>query len=155
VQVRASWDNSTIVAKADEIGHWKLALMTPSAGGPFTIEITGDNQIILSDILVGEVWLCSGQSNMQMALNFPKPGFAKPVLNHLEEIKQADHPRIRLFHVPYNASDSPVADCEASWRACSPETVGNFSAIGYFFGRELLEQLDVPIGLILGELGEP
>ena len=153
VQVKASWNNSTSVTQADENGRWKLALMTPSAGGPFTIELNGENQIILTDILVGEVWLCSGQSNMQMALNFPKPGFAKPVLNHLEEIRRADHPRIRLFHVPYNASDIPVDDSKASWRACSPETVGDFSAIGYFFGRELLELLDVPIGLINASQG--
>jgi len=153
VQVKASWDNTTSAAVADENGHWKLALKTPPAGGPYTIEISGENQIVLTDILVGEVWLCSGQSNMQMALNFPKLGYAKPVLNHLEEIRQADHPRIRLFHVPYLASDTPVDDCKAGWRACSPETVGEFSAVGYFFGRELLGQLDVPIGLINASQG--
>ncbi|HVZ64572.1 MAG TPA: sialate O-acetylesterase [Lacunisphaera sp.] len=153
VQVKASWDDSTGIASADENGHWKVSLKTPPAGGPFTIEISGENQIVLTDILVGEVWLCSGQSNMQMALNFPKPGYAKPVLNHLEEIRNADHPRLRLFHVPYKASDTPVEDCKASWHACSPETVGDFSAIGYFFGRELLEQLDVPIGMINASQG--
>jgi len=148
VQVEASWEKATRVADADGNGHWKLALPTPAAGGPFTIEISGENRVILTDVLVGEVWLCSGQSNMQMALNFPKLGYAKPVLNHLEEIRQANHPRIRLFHVPYRASDTPVDDCKASWHPCSPDTVGDFSAIGYFFGRELLAQLDVPIGMI-------
>lgn len=153
VQVKASWENATRVTDADGNGHWKLALQTPAAGGPFTIEIIGENRIILTDILIGEVWLCSGQSNMQMALNFPKPGYAAPVLNHLEEIRRADHPRIRLFHVPYNASDVPAEDCKAAWRACSPETVGDFSAIGYFFGRGLQERLDVPIGLINASQG--
>jgi sialate O-acetylesterase len=153
VQAQASWDNSTCVTEADENGHWKLALRTPPAGGPFTLEISGDNQIILTDILVGEVWLCSGQSNMQMALNFPKPGYAKPVLNHLDEIRRADHPQIRLFHIPYQASDTPVDDCKASWRACSPDTVGDFSAIGYFFGRDLQQRLNVPVGLINASQG--
>lgn len=153
VRVEASWETAGRSTTADAHGHWRAALRTPAAGGPFTITISAENTITLSDVLVGEVWLCSGQSNMQMALNFPKPGYGKPVLNHREEIRLADHPRLRLFHIPYKSSDTPLEDCKAGWQACSPETVGDFSAIGYFFGRELLQRLGVPIGVINASQG--
>lgn len=153
VRVTASWDSVAVSGVADVNGRWKVSIKTPAAGGLHSIEIAGENTILLSDILVGEVWICSGQSNMQMALNFPKLGYAEPVLNHTEEIRTANHPRIRLFNVPYMASDKPVDDTKAAWRACSPESVGDFSAVGYFFGRGLQERLNVPIGLINASQG--
>lgn len=148
VAVKASWapEGLSVVAGGD--GRWRVNLSTPAAGGPHTLTITGRNEIELEDILVGEVWLCSGQSNMQMPLKHPTPGYTEPVLNHEAEIAKANHPNIRLFLVPYTASDATLDEGKGEWRRCTPESVERFTALGYFFGRELHGRLGVPVGLI-------
>ena len=127
-------------AKAAACGKWMLKLDPVQAGGPHTITIQGKNTIVLRNVLIGEVWLCSGQSNMQWTVANSN--------NSEEEIKAAGYPRIRLITVPVKGTQEPQQDFQGQWAECSPQTVGGFSAAGYFFGRELYKNLDTPIGLI-------
>jgi sialate O-acetylesterase len=153
VRVQASWSTAAITITAGPDSRWQVELSTPVAGGPHTLTIAGKTVITLKDVLVGEVWLCSGQSNMQMPLRHPTPGYTDPVLNHEQEIANADHPDIRLFLVPYTASDVPLEEGKGEWKRCTPESVERFTAIGYFFGRELRERLGLPIGLVSASQG--
>jgi len=130
----------TKTATADGAGKWSLKLDALKAGGPHVLKVQGRNTVERSDVLVGEVWLCSGQSNMQMSVG--------GVLNKDAEIAAADYPQIRMMTVARKTAQEPQSDCGGDWRACSPKTVAGFSAAGYFFGRELHKQLGVPIGLI-------
>jgi sialate O-acetylesterase len=115
------------------------------AGGPYDMTITGTNKITVKDILIGEVWVGSGQSNMEFGMS--------KVMNADEEIAQAKYPQIRLFTVKRAVSDQPKEDVEGEWAACTPETVKNFSAVAYFFGRELHKTQHVPVGLIHSSWG--
>ena len=131
---------SSAHAIADSHGEWRVALPVLHAGGPFTLTIRGNRTIAIHDVLVGEVWLLSGQSNMAFELSRASTGAAA--------ITAADHPEIRLFTVPERSELHPTRELKASWQACTPETVGDFSAVGYFFGLALYRKLGVPIGLI-------
>ena len=141
VQVAASWSKQTLATQAGEDGVWRVALKTPAAGGPHTLDIRGNNELRLSDILLGEVWVCGGQSNMEWSLTRCDPLYA-------EERKTMNHPEIRLFDVARKVSATPVNDVVGQWRAATPDTLATFSAVGFFFGRNLNEELGVPIGLI-------
>ncbi len=132
-------------ATAGEDGAWAVTLPAMKAGGPHEMTVAGNNTLVLRDILIGEVWVCSGQSNMEWRLVASRGGY--------EAIRTADYPRIRLFHLPRLFSDEPVADVKTSWRVCSPKTVSWFSGVGYFFGRELHKELDVPVGLMMSAVG--
>lgn len=151
VRVKGSWQWFGASAKADEDGKWKVRIQTPKAGGPVTLTIRGDNDIVLNDILIGEVWVCSGQSNMEMGMTM--------VDNPAEEIAKADYPDIRLFDVARAVSNVPLQDVEGNWVKCSPDTAANhgawggFSACAYYFGRKLHKELNVPIGLITTNWG--
>ena len=145
VRVTADWLSAEVATTANDDGEWQVRLKTPDAGGPHTINITAGNTITLNDVMIGEVWICSGQSNMEWPLG--------RVLNGEAEIAAANHPSIRLLDVERAIALSPKPDCEGVWQVCSPETVGKFSAVGYFFGRELQRELDVPIGLINSSWG--
>jgi len=125
---------------ADKDGKWFVKLKTPSAGGPYTISFKGNNSITLSNVLIGEVWMCSGQSNMGWPVVMS--------LNADQEIKDANYPNLRLLTVPTKTAATPQSDCVASWTSCSPKTVPHFSAVAYFFGRYLHKELNIPIGLI-------
>jgi sialate O-acetylesterase len=111
-----------------------------SEPGPFELRVTGSNTITLDDVLVGEVWVCSGQSNMEWSVQQAKDGDL--------EVAAANFPQIRLLTVPRVGSQEPLDDFEGEWKVCSPETVADFSAVGYFFGRRLHSTLNVPIGLV-------
>lgn len=127
--------------KADEKGNWQVKLEPLSVGEPLKLVVeSGNERLQVNDILVGEVWLCSGQSNMEMSVN--------EVTNGDLEIAGAHNPQIRLVRVKEPGNQSPVEDFDGEWKVCSPKSVGGFSAVGYFFGRELHNQLNVPIGLI-------
>ncbi|MEO7768446.1 MAG: sialate O-acetylesterase [Ferruginibacter sp.] len=129
------------VVTTDKLGKWKVYLDTESAGGPYQLAISGKNAITISNILVGDVWVCSGQSNMEFHLQG-----ANDAQN---EIRQANYPLIRQFEAPKTVSSLPNEDFSGGdWKICSPETAGNFTAVGYFFARELQKQLNIPIGLI-------
>lgn len=138
-------EGQAVSATADAKGEWKVTLPPMAAGGPLTLTVSGRNRIVLEDVLVGEVWVCSGQSNMQMSV--------AASLNATEEIAAAKYPQIRFLTIPRKASGFPVGDVEAKWEVCSPETTGPFSACGYFFGRDLQRELGVPIGLINSSWG--
>ncbi|MFV1965381.1 MAG: sialate O-acetylesterase [Pirellulaceae bacterium] len=127
-------------ATPDDHGKWQVKLDPLAAGGPHDLTIAGKNKIVLTDVLVGEVWVCSGQSNMQFSVSSAND----PDL----EIKTAKFPQIRLISVPQVGTQEPQDDFNGQWQLCSPETVGDFSAVGFFFGRQLHQTLDVPIGLI-------
>ena len=127
-------------ATADADGKWRVTLPAMKAGKALEMTLVGKNTIKLSDILMGEVWLGSGQSNMQWSVQVSD--------NSAEEISAANYPEIRLFSVPLVPSGKPAADVNAKWIACTPETVKAFSAVLYFFGRELHKDLQVPVGLI-------
>ncbi len=135
-----------VKSRADASGKWLLRLPPQPAGGPYSISVAGPtNSITVNDVLVGEVWVCSGQSNMQW------PVYASN--NPEEEIAAANYPEMRLFQVAMVTAEQPLEDTQGAWAACSPETVPNFTAVGYFFGRELHERLGVPVGLIQSAWG--
>ncbi|RZK17575.1 MAG: sialate O-acetylesterase, partial [Hymenobacter sp.] len=147
VTVSDTWDKQKYTAKADAAGKWKLTVNTPAAGGPYTLSVSGDGPAMqLKNVLIGEVWLCTGQSNMEM----PMKGFkGQPVLGSNEAILHSKNDQIRLYTVPRSSVTEAQENSKPSpWRVAEPEAVSNFSATGYYFGRLLQEQLHVPIGLI-------
>ena len=144
VAVHASWRDAPQRTTADASGAWRVALPTPAAGGPHRIVVEGTERVVLDDVLVGEVWLASGQSNMEMPV--------RQTFDARRELSSAELPSIRLFTVPNVPALEPAADCAgARWAACSPETAQRFSATAFFFGRALHRELDVPIGLIAAD----
>lgn len=151
IQVTTSWNNQTYSAKADENGNWKVQVKTGSFGGPYQVSISGDGSTTLHNVLIGDVWLCSGQSNMEM----PLAGWGK-VNNYEQEIAGADHPQIRLLQSEQTMADTPVNEMKIAhqgWEVCSPKSVGEFSATAYFFAREVYEKTKIPIGLIHASWG--
>jgi len=141
IVVTIGWQRSTAYdATADKDGKWMVKVRTPNAGGPYKIIIKANNTVNLKNVLVGEVWVCSGQSNMQWSV--------EQTADAEQEIAAANYPKMRLFAVERNASGQPLRDCVGSWSECGPETIGKFSAVSYFFGRELHKELAVPIGLV-------
>lgn len=141
--VTVSIGTNTASTKAGADGKWSVKLKEMSAGGgPLEVVIKGKNEIKLSDVLIGEVWVASGQSNMEWSVSNSN--------NPKEEIAAAKHPTIRLFHVRKVPGVTPQGEVvlDREWSECSPETIGNFSAVAYFFGREIQKELNVPVGLI-------
>ncbi|MDO5979589.1 sialate O-acetylesterase [Flavivirga spongiicola] len=145
ISVTGSWDNIKITVEAYQ-GTWSLKLPTPKAGGPFTVTIEGHEKIILTNVLIGEVWICSGQSNMEWT---PLHGLD----NAEKEIANATYSNIRFFSVPKHISKYPQDDSFGEWVESAPETMKNFSSVGYFFGRRLHKDLNVPVGLINSSWG--
>ncbi|QDT10840.1 sialate O-acetylesterase [Planctomycetes bacterium K23_9] len=143
VSVTPSWSNETSQVTAGTDGKWQTKVKTPRAGGPFQVRVSNGNETVeLKDVLVGEVWICSGQSNMQWKMR----GFG---LEHFaEDVAKAKHPQIRFCDVPQVIALKGRDDVQAKWTTCSPRSVLAFSAVGYFFGSRLHQELDVPIGLI-------
>ena len=142
VTILTSWDAQRTETRAGADGRWRVAVETPKAGGPYSIAIDSEagERIELNDVLIGEVWVCSGQSNMEWPMT---------AIDDSEfEISTADQPAIRLFDVAHQIAMEPTEECEGEWQACTPENVRSFSAVAYFFGRALNERLDVPIGLL-------
>ena len=151
IKITTSWNNKTVETVSDATGRWKANISTPVYGGPFSIEISDGKRLKLENVMIGEVWLCSGQSNMEM----PLAGWGK-IMNYQHEIAAANYPYIRLFTVQRNISNQPLTDITAKsggWVACSPETVADFSSVAYFFGKNLYENMKIPIGLINSSWG--
>jgi len=132
-------------AVAGQDGRWSVKLDALPAGGPHAMKVRGGNAVQISDVLVGEVWLGSGQSNMAMTV--------RGCLNFAQEQADAELPRIRMMTVSRTPAETPQADCKGTWAVCSPQTVGGFSATAYFFGRTLHKELNVPVGLINSSWG--
>jgi sialate O-acetylesterase len=126
-------------------GRWRVELAPLKAGGPTEMTIAGENTVKLSNILVGEVWIASGQSNMQWSV--------KQSDNPEQNVKESANPQIRLITIPRRSTPEPQGDVDAKWQECGPQTVGDFSAVAYFFGRDLEKQLKVPVGIISTNYG--
>ncbi len=140
-----SWDSKKYSVKSDENGKWKTKIQTPQAGGPYKLEISDGSSLILKNILIGEVWLCSGQSNMEM----PMKGYrGQPVLGSNDAILKSKNNNIRFITVPRCAATEPKDNFSADWQVAEPKTVAEFSATAYYFARLLNEILKVPIGLV-------
>lgn len=140
-EIVITFGGKTIVTRANEHGKWMAKLPSLDYGGPYEMVIKGSNTILFENIMIGEVWFCSGQSNM----DFP----VKSAINSKEEIETADFPKIRVFKLSRMVSQTPAEDLEhGEWKVCTPESISEFSAVGYFFGRNLFQNLNVPIGLI-------
>lgn len=150
ISITPSWIQDSYSGKADHTGKWMISVQTPAAGGPYSLKISGSETITISDVLIGEVWLCSGQSNMEM----PLKGWAnQPITGSERYIAEANYPNMRLFTVQRKVAYQPEVDCIGEWAATTPETAADFSAAGYFFGLHLFKQLNIPIGLIHSSWG--
>ena len=149
VSVITSWNDKTYSTNSDSQGKWTVNVSTHVAGGPYQITISDGEKITLKNILLGEVWVCSGQSNMGMALK----GNSSPILNSNEIILTADNPSLRLFKVGTATSLSPIPDSKGQWQESNSETAREFSAMAFQFGQILQKKLNVPIGLIQSEVG--
>lgn len=145
VRVTTSWNRKSFTARAGKDGDWKVKVSTPAAGGPFSITISDGKAVILKNVMIGEVWVCSGQSNMVM----PMKGYKnQPVLGSNEAIATSSNNNIRLFTVTRVASLVPLDNFEGNWNTAEPESVSEFSAAAYYFGLMLNKVLNVPVGLI-------
>src|SRR6266436_5597272 len=136
-RVAVSFNSKNAQSTADQQGHWQTFIGPFKAGGPFELTVRGSNTLTFKNVLVGEVWICSGQSNMEWPLVNAKGG--------AESVAQANYPEIHLFTVQKSTSASPLEDLKGRWVVTTPASVGQFSAVGYFFGRELSEHLKIPI----------
>ncbi len=143
ITVTLAASRATVTANA--IGRWMVTLPPMAAGGPFALTVAGQTTVVVKDVAVGEVWVASGQSNMEWPMG--------KVRNAEAELAGANQPSIRLFRVRHKVSDVPVRDVDGSWQLCTPESVKSFSAAGYFFARNLTEKLGVPVAIIESDWG--
>lgn len=145
ITVVPSWMAEARKTNTSADGRWRIPLRTGAPGGPHTLTISGKNTITVRDVLVGEVWLGSGQSNMEWPVS--------AALNPREEIAAASHPNLRLFTVERAEATSPADEVKGAWQVCTPESVGGFSAVAYYFGRTLMTELKAPVGMITSSWG--
>jgi sialate O-acetylesterase len=142
---------ASTVAGSD--GKWTIKVGPFLAGGPYTLTVAGKTRIVIHDVLVGEVWVCSGQSNMSMTVGPTAPPYFTGVTDFQNELHNADYPMIHLFTVAITVASKPQSDVKGYWTPASPDSVNAFSAAGYFFARELFKALHVPIGMVHASLG--
>ena len=144
ITIKTNWDTITYRTIGESSAKWLQKIKTPAAGGPYTITI--NETTVLNDVMIGEIWLCSGQSNMEW-------GGDQGHKQSLNEAPNANNKNIRLFYIAKSTAETPQENCEGSWKVCSPEEMKHFSAIGYFFGKNLQQALNVPVGLINSNWG--
>jgi sialate O-acetylesterase len=150
VRLVTSWNKKSYSVQADNQGNWKIKVKTPVAGGPYEITISDSSTRRLKNVLIGEVWVCSGQSNMAMTM---KGYYNQPVLGSNEAIATSANPNIRMFTVKTDKSLKPKDDFTGEWKECLPENTGDISATAYYFGKMLQQVLGVPVGLINSSWG--
>lgn len=141
VKVIASWSSDTITVPVLSDAKWTVDLKTAAAGGPYRLTIVGDTTITINNVLIGDVWICTGQSNMEFSADWHRDYYKNEVAN-------ANHPQIRFFHIEKVSAPYPQQEVRGKWEVCTPQTMHSFSAAGYFFGRTLQENLHQPVGLI-------
>ncbi len=146
ISITVGWDNSTYQAQATNDAKWITEIKTPAAGGSYTITLQGNNTIVLEDVLIGEVWVCGGQSNMEWS-------GTQNLQESKDEAPNATNTKIRLFYVAKSTSAFPQENVDGKWVVCAPEEMIKFSAIGYFFGKNLNQKMNIPIGLINSNWG--
>ncbi len=152
VAIKADWLFFKRTTRTNKEGEWKIALPAPELGGPYTFEVlSGSNRQSIQNVMCGEVWLASGQSNMEMALK--RTAWNEAVDDYERHVSEADLPEIRLFKVMNNFSLQPEKDVQGSWIVCTPETVPDFSATPYFYAKSLFDELQIPIGIINSSWG--
>jgi sialate O-acetylesterase len=152
VRVKAGWMKTSVSTVAGSDGKWQVRLGTTKAGGPYVMSIQGKNRIVLKNIMLGEVWVCSGQSNMEFTIQM-LGGWAGSYSADKKDLLKNSYSSLRLFTVAKDTSSVPLDTCKGSWRVADPDVVENFSATAYFFGRELARTLKVPVGLISSNWG--
>ncbi|MCU7548988.1 sialate O-acetylesterase [Chitinophagaceae bacterium LB-8] len=145
IRINTTWDTTTYSTVGSGNAKWSIVIKTPAAGGPYKISIKGNSSIELEDVMIGEVWVCSGQSNMEWSVNLGLP--------YRDEAANALNKSIRFFHIPKTTAEYPQDDVTAKWIVCNPEDMKRFSAVGYFFGDKLQKELKVPIGLVNASWG--
>ena len=147
IKIIPEWASDTTFIDADQKAKWEATLKTPKSGGPYQIKVlTKDQNITINDVMIGELWICSGQSNMERNVD-------KGIIDAKEVMPQSANPQIRFFFVEKATADYPQDDCVGYWKVCTPESMGKFSSVGYFFGEKLNEVLKTPIGLINSNWG--
>ncbi len=146
IKIKTSWDTTTYITTASGSAKWKLLIKTPKAGGPHTITITGRNNLELQDVMIGEVWLASGQSNMEMSMNWGMPQYAA-------DVAAAKNNNIRFFQVQKTTAPYPQDDLKGQWVVSDSNSMKGFSTVAYFFGNQLNQQLQIPVGLINSSWG--
>ena len=146
--------NITVGTTADGGGKWRLELPVLKAGGPYVMTVTGNNAVTFNNVMAGEVWLCSGQSNMEVPVGLLNGApWWKGVLDYQQELASANNPKLRLFKVATTWQPAPIQDVNGTWAVSSPATAAGFSGTGFFFGRKLVKDLDVTVGLIAAAVG--
>ncbi|SFU47438.1 sialate O-acetylesterase [Pustulibacterium marinum] len=146
VIISPSWTTKSYTTTGNNLAEWNTEIATPKAGGPYSITFKGYNYIEIKDVYIGEVWFCSGQSNMEMSASWG-------IENGEEEIQKSQYPEIRFFKVPKLSADSPQNNLPANWDVCTPESMKYNSALSYYFARKLQDSLNVPIGLMVSAWG--
>ena len=142
ISIAPEWMKGEIIkTQVNNTGKWSARVPSGEAGGPYEIRFSGSSEVTLTDVMLGEVWLCSGQSNMEWSANHG-------IKNGDEETANAHCPNLRIFHVARIAAPFPQENCFSQWTQCTPETMRSTSALAYFFGRNIQEELDVPVKFI-------
>lgn len=146
ITITPSWGGEPVMVEPGNDASWSTEFMTPSAGGPYEIEVKGYNVLTIRDVMIGEVWVCSGQSNMEWSVGAGFEGSDAVVAT-------ADKPELRFFNVDYRTASTPTHDVSGKWVVCTPESVGACSAIGYFIGEQMNAALACPVGIINSSWG--
>ncbi len=151
VRIRTSWDGRKYTTITDSLGKWQQTVSTADAGGPYEIVFSDGEETVVDNVLLGEVWICSGQSNMEMPVCGDATQPAEGSYEALRTVRQ--YPDIRMFTVPRADSDIPLDSCGGKWLESTPANVAHFSAVAYYFGRTLTDFLDIPVGLVATSYG--
>lgn len=146
IRIMVDWDSKIYETTGTDRATWSVKVKTPVAGGAYKVIINGSNAIVLEDVLIGEVWVCGGQSNMEWSGD-------QGLQQVIDEAPKATNKKIRFFYIPKSTSENPQDNCGGAWKVCNPEDMKQFSAIGYFFGKKLQKELNSPIGLINSNWG--
>lgn len=151
ITITTSWNNKKYTIKADNYGQWRTKVQTPKYGGPFKVIISDGETLTINNVEIGEVWLCSGQSNMEMRVW--GRGGGDNMIGTMDAIVAKEHPEIRIFNVGHKGTGTPQTNCQGHWMEATTDNIADFSACAYFFAKKINEVLGVPVGLIHASVG--